>query len=924
MDKYYGNYLGIVVTGGNEDPEKRGRVQVFIPHIMPTLYKGWNQEGKDRTINIVGTVEGTGLKKEEIDKLKLILPWAECAAPPIGAGPAGKYVAETGEFSAALHNVGSGKRDDGQSLPKMPYNSTTSAPNASYLDGTTNGALSQNLINASNGVNYNTGSSTMCAKNCFNIAVKSGLIDVNSTQFKQTASQFGISDTGNGYNSGANANQMASVYKSLGWTQVTGIKSQAEAPPNSLIVINDGQFGHNTFKLADGSFLWGDGLHEAPNAEVRKDSGNISVFIPPKDTIQKLFPDAKFNPDGTLSPDSTASPEVNPSGEQLPVDRNQKPDKTKETGNYDNAKQTTDDVALDSNALEVDPAYRAFLLSSPMKTMVILAGTNDATPGSGILPNQSAQNVVNMIKLGQAKGYNDFIVVPPNANDNGPRATYSNAISTAVDRYAGTVTGVNINIPPSSSMVYGSGGPEGLNHLPGSSLKSIAAIAGPGATYVGDSNAEALSSGLSGRSGYNLVPQSQVISYFGKSTSDIYSGVSAQLQGSSASAAPDTQTYPTRTFNVTNYSFGNAVGGPDKNQDANTNAGVGGYGNYQNLGPGAAASNSLPLGTVVYNTSTGEKAIIVDTPQQGINDSIDMWRDPTLYGNAPTGSTQFEILGKVDPSTLKTNDDIVQALGDYKGVLPDGKSAAEWLAAEKASPGTIAAATKSGEMIAGDSTSNALRQAKSAGQVAAKQPVIRHPTQFTTSAGPNTNYMPTGMFGYAREGQMVWCFFHEGNPLYPVYFAGSYGATEWANAYQHSSDGVGAGVPNTWKTVTKFDGGGFISAQSINDGVNNLTDEFTFETFGQNGSNYKFTKSATFATNRYDFKGYTRGDFHCIVDANRELRTEGDMNVVVGQDCIVTIGNWSQDALDSADKVQKIISDAMKTKKDTIESKGQQ
>jgi len=45
MKQYFGNYLGLCV--GNNDPEKRGRVQIFIPHIMPALFKDWNEAQED-------------------------------------------------------------------------------------------------------------------------------------------------------------------------------------------------------------------------------------------------------------------------------------------------------------------------------------------------------------------------------------------------------------------------------------------------------------------------------------------------------------------------------------------------------------------------------------------------------------------------------------------------------------------------------------------------------------------------------------------------------------------------------------------------------------------------------------------------------------------------------------------------------------
>jgi len=52
MKKYYGHYLGVCIC--NNDPEKRGRVQVFVPHIMPGLYEQWNDQSNDISINCIG------------------------------------------------------------------------------------------------------------------------------------------------------------------------------------------------------------------------------------------------------------------------------------------------------------------------------------------------------------------------------------------------------------------------------------------------------------------------------------------------------------------------------------------------------------------------------------------------------------------------------------------------------------------------------------------------------------------------------------------------------------------------------------------------------------------------------------------------------------------------------------------------------
>lgn len=94
MKEYNSNYLGMVID--NNDPEYRGRVQVFIPHIMPALYEGWNQEGKDIQISCVGSNMESSLGDDIVNRLKLILPWAEAASPIIGPSAPGGVVSSGG------------------------------------------------------------------------------------------------------------------------------------------------------------------------------------------------------------------------------------------------------------------------------------------------------------------------------------------------------------------------------------------------------------------------------------------------------------------------------------------------------------------------------------------------------------------------------------------------------------------------------------------------------------------------------------------------------------------------------------------------------------------------------------------------------------------------------------------------------------
>lgn len=97
MKEYNSNYLGMVID--NNDPEYRGRVQVFIPHIMPALYDGWNKEGKDIQISCVGSNMESSLGDDIVQRLRQILPWAEAASPIVGPSAPGGVVTGAGGSS---------------------------------------------------------------------------------------------------------------------------------------------------------------------------------------------------------------------------------------------------------------------------------------------------------------------------------------------------------------------------------------------------------------------------------------------------------------------------------------------------------------------------------------------------------------------------------------------------------------------------------------------------------------------------------------------------------------------------------------------------------------------------------------------------------------------------------------------------------
>ena len=83
-EKIIGNHVGIVVN--DQDPEKRSRLQIFVPHITNTLFSNWNANLKDISFK---TFETPTFSPDVIQTLKDTLPWAEAAVPSFGGGTSG-------------------------------------------------------------------------------------------------------------------------------------------------------------------------------------------------------------------------------------------------------------------------------------------------------------------------------------------------------------------------------------------------------------------------------------------------------------------------------------------------------------------------------------------------------------------------------------------------------------------------------------------------------------------------------------------------------------------------------------------------------------------------------------------------------------------------------------------------------------------
>ena len=88
MESFNSIYLGIVIQ--NDDPEQRGRVKAWVPHINPTTYDKWDALKKDRSFKFPGLNINSDLSLV-IDEVKELMPWAEQCSPIAGELSSGQY-----------------------------------------------------------------------------------------------------------------------------------------------------------------------------------------------------------------------------------------------------------------------------------------------------------------------------------------------------------------------------------------------------------------------------------------------------------------------------------------------------------------------------------------------------------------------------------------------------------------------------------------------------------------------------------------------------------------------------------------------------------------------------------------------------------------------------------------------------------------
>lgn len=124
-------YLGIVVQ--NNDPQKRGRVKVFVPHLSPTVYENWVGENTDKFFQSID-----GHLQPIMAKLKTILPWAEVSCPLTSENTSKRFNSYTNKATVSDTNSYTNLSADGSTSSGEIYDQSNFRLSDAFSDNSNN------------------------------------------------------------------------------------------------------------------------------------------------------------------------------------------------------------------------------------------------------------------------------------------------------------------------------------------------------------------------------------------------------------------------------------------------------------------------------------------------------------------------------------------------------------------------------------------------------------------------------------------------------------------------------------------------------------------------------------------------------------------------------------------------------------------
>ena len=304
--KLYGNYLGMVISGADKDPENRGRCQIYFPGISNTLYKKVNKNLKDLSF---GHIDPSIFTPDILNDLRTVLPWSECAAPIAGGGTRAYYngvtgktalgVAETINSDAATPTV--------HEKPQAPAAADVENRPDDILDGDVDGTNSKESLRGvsevelnrtdnlqGNNKTYNNSSINSIHPNVLKImagigASESGFSEKEISQsWKYDPSSYFINGVKGPDNYKLDGSNFAKI--NSGYYQT----SQDMGDKYNISSINSGTFEEQTVKTAqfiekEYPSLYKQAISSNSNQELLSITQNMGRWFGPKDSPTKTF-----------------------------------------------------------------------------------------------------------------------------------------------------------------------------------------------------------------------------------------------------------------------------------------------------------------------------------------------------------------------------------------------------------------------------------------------------------------------------------------------------------------------------------------------------------------------------------------------------------------------------------------------------------
>lgn len=956
MKQYLGNYLGLVID--NNDPEFRGRVQVFVPHILPTLYQDWNQKKENITLKCVGNNLPQGLSDNIINKLKKILPWAEAASPIVGQSSPGNLVSAANNISSAANPspIGGSPSDAGGGASSFNQ-SPTSIPQGNPPPG-----IKCIIPLTNNGVFFNG------VKPKFIDRLNNWYNDVSSRGFKVTCSS-AFRSTEHQTRLWNNSRKDGSVaYPGTSYHEAgIAVDLIITGPGVSItsLKVPDSRSGKNYDNAEFKQTLQKYGLHqplhpdtgtgtpehwhiepiETPKAQARLGSDartRVAALMESgaaaggETTSSSAFP-AKPNP---LSSKNSTGADVGSGASPItnapPV--NVAPNKSAGGG----------DTAADCpicNAAKENIGYRtdadlrrqgadgnvgcAYSVTKMLK-QAGLAGGQGQIKGSISTTELNQQLASNpgwrQVPISQAGP--GMVIVSPTIRDSSGKVIgqgHTAVIGEGRQIVGNLSKGANSQIGKDGrtpetwqqqmtgrgvqTYVYapvGPGAPSGASSTSSAGAGQAAANTGSeGASSAGASPSTSSNLGQTTSSnilakdrsarfgpelsnpkvlgriekicfdqeykGSNPLPASLIFetvvnrAYFQGATLEktlFHPGYLGMHSQSINSSTPKTEEIVRRVIyngqNLTGMATDNASNEPG-NQVAKGRCLAKCTGSWWDLSNGSVISDPNQIAALVTGNSSTKEFLYIADGQNGkcANHGIKAKR----YAQAHN----ISIAASPDGS-FKADAPLPEGLG--KAVASDLTN------------------SPTGSMP----NSNTVNTVDSNGPTVIK----------------NTNDSPKGMFTFPGVGAMVWVFFREGNPLFPVYFAASYSADEWKAAYGGRSldplglnnGSVGNQISNSLKLNPNAGGGMEFTHIKDTSDPSGASDKATTMIYGDDGSNFLLSKGYTQFYARHDRRDQIDGNHFHINHGTEEKWVQGDASSNTQGNVFVKIGRVDSGAME--------------------------